>query len=215
MIEQKKYWPKDELFRFFKRWRAITIPVNKRIENDQVVLNLNQTYQVLEQAEKIALTDCVCRSKLQNCKKPRETCLFLDKDAEKIAKNGRGRFISKDRAKEIVLMTHEEGLVHLTMYHPDDEDKSLGVLCSCCACCCHALQGLMRMKMQDLVKPSEFIASTIWDDCINCGKCVDRCVFGARTQEKKKNVVFNQERCFGCGLCVTTCPKQAIELIRR
>jgi len=30
-----------------------------------------------------------------------------------------------------------------------------------------------------------------------------------------KNVIFDQEKCYGCGLCVATCPNGAIELLKR
>jgi len=215
MIEKKKFWSENELTDFRKRWYAITIPVNKRIENDQVVLNLDQSYHILERAEKVALADCICRSTLQNCEKPKRVCLFLNNDAKKVVRSGRARWTSKVRAKKLVKLTHEAGLVHLTMYHPDDKEKLPGVLCSCCECCCHALQGLIRLDMHDLVTPSQFITSTNWEDCSNCGKCVKRCVFGARTREAGKMTGYNPDRCFGCGLCVTMCPEKAIELHKR
>jgi ferredoxin len=58
------------------------------------------------------------------------------------------------------------------------------------------------------------IATTTTDGskCIACGKCVDRCHFGARDIREGK-LEFNKDLCFGCGLCVSTCPSKAISLI--
>ena len=52
-----------------------------------------------------------------------------------------------------------------------------------------------------------------------CGACVKRCQFDAfyldgSTVEwggkVKKNVLFDPEKCWGCGLCANTCPAQAV-----
>ncbi|MCK4438194.1 4Fe-4S dicluster domain-containing protein [Candidatus Bathyarchaeota archaeon] len=48
--------------------------------------------------------------------------------------------------------------------------------------------------------------------CIDCGVCVDRCVFGAR-EMVDRTLSFNSEQCFGCGLCVSTCPTEAVSLV--
>ena len=34
----------------------------------------------------------------------------------------------------------------------------------------------------------------------------------AQTEEKKKEVFINREWCKGCGICVTFCPKDVLEL---
>jgi acyl-homoserine lactone acylase PvdQ len=45
----------------------------------------------------------------------------------------------------------------------------------------------------------------------HCGTCVDKCHFGSRKMVNGKLEV-NLDRCFGCGLCVSTCPTNAIML---
>lgn len=195
MDELKKSWTQEELIDFEKRWQGVTIPVNIRIRSNQTVLNLDHAYQVIEQAEKIALADCTCRSTLKNCTKPVNTCLYLNNDAERIIKSGNAKWISEKRAKEVLSVTHEAGLVYMTLHHPENSDKSPGVFCSCCSCCCHALQGLIVMNMQGLVKPSGLIASTDNDVCVSCGICIDRCVFNARKRESDNSVTFTQDNC--------------------
>jgi Fe-S-cluster-containing hydrogenase component 2 len=43
---------------------------------------------------------------------------------------------------------------------------------------------------------------------------VQRCQFHARDLVDGK-LKFNQAKCFGCGLCVTTCPTNSVRLIKR
>ncbi|MDI6824228.1 MAG: methyltransferase domain-containing protein [Bacillota bacterium] len=44
--------------------------------------------------------------------------------------------------------------------------------------------------------------------------CVLRCVFGARVLGNGLHA-YDEARCYGCGLCVTTCPERAISLVPR
>jgi MinD superfamily P-loop ATPase len=60
---------------------------------------------------------------------------------------------------------------------------------------------------------SDFIAESDSGKCVNCGECEEWCYFGARILNGK-SLIFNPIRCFGCGICVSRCPKNAIKLIK-
>jgi ferredoxin len=66
-----------------------------------------------------------------------------------------------------------------------------------------------------IVAKSAFLAqqSSI-HECIHCGKCVQRCYFGAR-QMKNGVLQYDPSQCYGCGLCVSTCPQDVIFLQKR
>lgn len=65
---------------------------------------------------------------------------------------------------------------------------------------------------------SRFLAQPPTQDCIKCGKCVQRCPFEIISQkkdikEKKRLVpVIDAEQCRGCGVCATGCPEGAIKM---
>jgi len=55
------------------------------------------------------------------------------------------------------------------------------------------------------------------EKCIQCGKCLSLCRFGAISTHKKKNgtiekLFLDPISCEGCGLCFHTCPVEAIEM---
>lgn len=214
-MKENKQWSEEKLFDFEKRVRGVTIPVNIQIESRQVALDLTRANQILIRAEKIAIGNCNCRATLQNCDLPRNTCIFLNKRAEFMVERGQAKWITQEQANNVITETHKQGLIHLAMYQSSKSEQFPFEICSCCTCCCVALQGLKLMNMKELVKPSEFIATFDQKTCNKCGICVERCQFGAKIFDSDNNIIFRQDLCFGCGLCVTTCPVNAIQLTTR
>ena len=50
--------------------------------------------------------------------------------------------------------------------------------------------------------------------CINCGLCVDACVFNAISPDEDGNLSINNDHCIYCGACKTACPARAIKIQR-
>ena len=84
-------------------------------------------------------------------------------------------------------------------------DHETFALCSCCSCCCHELQIVKLTERKELMVHSEYIADTDYESCINCGECVERCIFDARTFYDEK-MEYGPAACLACGLCITVCP---------
>jgi hypothetical protein len=158
-MKEKKLWSETDLLDFKSRWKAVTIPVNMQIENKQIALDLTRTNRIIEQAEKIALGDCICRVTLGNCNMPQNTCLFLNERAETRVENERAKYITQEEAKTIVSETHKKGLVYMALHPSNEIDRFPSEICSCCSCCCQALQGLKVMNLKGVVDPSEFVTT--------------------------------------------------------
>ena len=71
------------------------------------------------------------------------------------------------------------------------------------------LQGLPFTVPVKELAPSGYRAYVQLKKCIGCGKCVDRCPFGAITLSGKAAQV-DSEKCMGCGACIPSCPEDAI-----
>jgi ferredoxin len=214
-----KRYPKDYLSEeLWKQARdlesAVTIPVNVEIKADHKVLDLTEVESYLKKARKIGLQDCGCRVEKGNCDSPRNVCISIDPPDDYFSKNAkyRARESTLKEALEALRKSHEAGLVHMAYTMKGDDHAT--VICSCCTCCCHTLGGLLRFGIATKVLTSEFIAEENYEKCLKCGRCADRCVFGARSFEAGE-LVFDSSRCFGCGLCVSTCPAEATSLERR
>ena len=187
------------------------VPIAESLADKQWVLPTERVIKLIEDSRSFAVAPCVCRSHYKRCGNPVDVCLFLNDMSDKLVEKGYARRLSINEAKKKLHDANEHGLVHLTLYNPKQYPFAI---CSCCRCCCHDLQLLLDYHRRDLIAGSEYIA--VWDHelCSNCSLCIERCVFGARTM-KNDIVEYHPDQCYGCGLCVTVCPNDAIKLERK
>jgi ferredoxin len=211
-VKEQNDWTREELLEdYVSRLTPVTVPVNITIQGQQTILDLSSIENILRNAEIISLEDCTCRAKWHKCDGPVNVCLSLDNKARESMKRGAKR-ISLAHALVVLKDTHEAGLVHMAFTFKGKEKPE--VICSCCSCCCHSLAALVRFGIPDHVVASQYIASNRPETCNNCGTCAQRCQFHARQLINGK-LVFDPANCFGCGLCVTTCPTKSITLTKR
>ncbi len=181
------------------------IPVHKALQSQQWVLYSEQVFEFLRNARSFALTDCVCRAQYQRCDNPLRTCFLINDAADQEVQEGRGQYATLDEARQILKQANERGLIHLTIYNPE---QHVYAVCSCCPCCCHDLQFLKLYGRTDMVAHSDYISETDMALCTHCGDCIERCIFEARLWENGE-MAFNASACYGCGLCVEACPTNA------
>jgi Pyruvate/2-oxoacid:ferredoxin oxidoreductase delta subunit len=187
------------------------IPIKESLGNLQWVLPTQQVLEILRNSRSFALANCLCRTKHKRCDNPLEVCFYTNDVADKKVEQGAARRVGLQEATEVLKLANEHGLIHLTIYNPE---QHVFALCSCCECCCHDIEFMKKLGRPDLVAHADYVASVNKDKCVHCGACAERCVFGAQVMQDGE-AVFIQERCYGCGLCVTSCPSNAITMTLR
>jgi ferredoxin len=202
-------WTKEELDAEVSDIRGTVVPVDIRIEARQKVISFHEMKKILVEARRIALGECECRAKMGRCDGPTDVCLFLDEGADELISKGEGREISLDEAMVVLGKTSEVGLVHLALV--EEGTDPVKYVCSCCACCCKIVTAMQRFGYHEAIVFSDMVATQSSDLCDDCLVCVDRCNFGALESVDGK-LSFDQGRCFGCGVCVSSCPSAALRL---
>jgi len=193
-----------------------TIPMEKSITPQHYIPSYEEVRKLIEDTDgPIAVTECLCR-KAQNmigkpCKKTSrtETCIIGPDLAPVYSENGRGRIVTKKEALEILRQNEEDGLVLQA-----SNAKEFEWFCSCCSCCCVAVQGYKMIPTPVEYVSSNYYAQSNTQLCSGCGTCKDRCQMGAIKIVDNHSTV-NLKRCIGCGLCVPTCPEGAMHLIKK
>jgi ferredoxin len=196
--------------------KARGLSAEHALPNDSVML-LSEIEEMIEAATHIVVQPCDCRRLGQNCERPIETCIWMDEGALGALDRGHGRRLTTEEAKELVRWADKKGLMHTA----DSEWRTRGLhaLCNCCACDCYPFRAAQELGSQGIWPRSRYIAVHDREACNLCGACVKRCHFDAfyhdgssrETEGKARpDVLFNPDKCWGCGLCANTCPSGAI-----
>lgn len=193
------------------------IPIEKEIPARHETLTYEKVSSVIENGQSSMVNECICKKEqglLDNrCEKPLEVCLAIA-PVPGVFDNNRlgGRVISKEEAYEVLRKSEEAGLVHMTW----NVESGHFFICNCCGCCCGVLRGINDLGIAaSTVVNSYYYAEIDPDGCVACGTCADeRCQVNAIEEGEEAYRVI-REKCIGCGLCVSTCPSEAIRLVRK
>jgi len=204
-----------------KKTEMSWIPINKKIDGmDEIALPEKVLDKLIEKAKhRVIVSLCGCRA-ASKCEDYPETigCLMMGESALLIPKK-MSREVGIDEAKAHVRKAVEAGLIPITgkaridndIFMIPDKGKLLTV-CFCCECCCitRFMKHIPTEKLDELVRPIEGLTITVTDDCVGCGKCIDKCYINAIEIVEEKAVL--NDLCRSCGRCALYCPTKAIKL---
>jgi len=185
------------------------IPIEKEIKGVfYEILPYECVSAVIENARRVVVQRCPCRTRSRRCNNPTEICFSFDDLADYVIERGLGREVTKEEAMKLMNHAEDIGLVHQTT-----NSTKVNVICNCCTCCCSLLRSLVHFGKKMATVQSRYRSVVDPTLCNGCGTCLKRCHFGAITFENDKAFIW-ADRCFGCGLCTIKCPEKAISLVR-
>lgn len=191
------------------------VPIEKRIDAHQEAVPYEKVSALIEKGLSFGVSPCICKKEKhlleKGCDKPLEVCLAIAPipgvfdNHPLIAKA-----ITKAEAYDVLRISEEAGLVHMTSNVADGHY----FICNCCGCCCGVLRAINEYGISEAVN-SAYYAEIDPQQCVSCGVCADeRCQIAAIEQGAQAYAVI-REKCIGCGLCATTCPSEAIRMVRK
>ncbi|MGV9205981.1 MAG: indolepyruvate ferredoxin oxidoreductase subunit alpha [Promethearchaeia archaeon] len=194
-------------------YQSRIVPVERSVPHKNFTPRYEDIRNLIERNEgKMTIADCVCRVGHDRMGEPcsqtdlRESCFIFGDAADYYVDHDFGRYIEKKEAFEILEKAEEDGLVLQA-----GNSQNMNFICTCCACCCGALQAAKMAPNTAAFYQTNYYAEINQNLCTGCKTCLDRCQADALTNKDEKARV-DLENCIGCGLCVTTCPVEAISL---
>ena len=192
------------------------LPIEEEISEKEEALPYERITSIIESGRSFIVNDCICKKKNgllgKMCDRPLQVCLAVAPIPGVFDNSPEGRVISQSEAYELLKMTEEKGLVHLT----SNVQNGSFYICNCCKCCCGVLGAINELGIPAAeVINTHYYAEIDPERCVNCGLCLEeRCQVGA-VEEGAGAYRIIRDRCIGCGLCIGTCPGEAIRLIHK
>jgi len=193
------------------------IPVSGSVDADNVVYPYDDARKIIEGGKTFRLLPCVCRYQKNEVGKPCPQhhsielgCIVISYEEDEDTKYfpPMAKSATKEEALAHLERAAEAGLIHQS-YNLESNNH---FICNCCTCCCGLLRGALEFKATHMMLKSNYRAQIDADSCTSCGICADeRCQFNAIVAGDKFYSV-NPELCVGCGVCVSSCPAEAIVL---
>ncbi len=191
------------------------VPINQAIAPGNQISPTEEILEIIRRQPAVSLGWCYCRRRggvsmdnpwMWGC-----IHIGLAQSLEKLAKVKPLKSAKIEEVEALVRQADKEGFIHQLVTAPNKD--YIYVICSCDPKYCVMLKNLGHFPATNLVE-SHFVSTRDTIKCVNCGTCATRCWFGAR-RLKNGLLVFDPTHCYGCGVCVSTCPERAIILERR
>lgn len=97
-----------------------------------------------------------------------DICIQVGDAARFYEKTGRGKRITRERAKEILRKAEDDGLMHeITNL---DGNGDIHAICNCCGCSCFSIRNIEHYHTNQMVR-SNYTATVNKANCVACGEC--------------------------------------------
>jgi len=197
----------------------------KKLHFSQVV-PIEDIEQIFKLTNSIVRVACVCRQATLGKEKRYCYGISLGPDGGKLLEifravekkytggvdDNRFEMLTREEALAAFRAHELEGLCHTVWTF---QTPFIGGICNCDRADCLAMRGIFIHDMPAMFR-AEYVAEIDAEACSGCRQCMRLCQFGALGYSAAtKSVVVDEHRCYGCGICRSTCGTNAIRLMDR
>jgi len=163
------------------------IPIPEPVAVSLCILDYERATEVIKTASHRGVSLCYCRHKMahleRSCAAPQEICMTFNDPAQALIKHHHARSVSKEECLDLLQIAWDHKLVQFG----SNVREGIGFICNCCGCCCEAMASARRFGLLHPIHTTNFLPALHSDPL--------------------------DEKCKGCGRCVSVCPVAAMSLI--
>ena len=150
-------------------------------ENALHVLDYERASEVIKTASQIGIGVCYCRHKMEHVGKNCGAPMDIC-----MTFNGPAESLIRHKIARKVDVSEGLDLLNKAQNYNlvqfgENVQERVGFICNCCGCCCEALVAARKFGFLNPVHTTNFIPEIIEEKCNGCGKCVSLCPVEAMT----------------------------------
>ncbi len=150
-------------------------------ENALHVLDYERASEVIKTASRIGVGVCYCRHKMEHVGKNCSAPMDIC-----LTLNGSAQSLIRHGIARKVDVPEGLDLLSKAQNHNliqfgENVQEQVNFICNCCGCCCEALIAARKFGFSNPVHTTNFIPKIIEEKCTGCGKCVSICPIEAMT----------------------------------
>ncbi len=194
----------------------------KKLHYGQVV-PIEDVEVILGFVNSIVRIECICRKSFLGTEQRYCYCLSMGPNGRelfKLLKEISADYQAGPYAKGLEILTKEETLAEFRKYEQEGLCHTvwtfvtpfIAAICNCDRSDCGAMKATFVHNFPMLFR-AEYVAELNRELCNGCRQCMRVCQFGAMGYSAaNKKILIDQARCYGCGICRSSCTKEAISL---
>jgi ferredoxin len=194
--------------------QLVTVDEEIRLPDlEQVIPYARARDLVLKNPDHIVVLDCPCRASREEPCEPLDVCLIIGEPFASLVADHHPRRSRWIGSEEAVAILRAED-ERGHVHHAFFKDAMLERFYAICNCCSCCCGAMQAHRTGvPMLAPSGYVSCI--DDvlCVGCGVCVKTCPFDALSLVNGIAVV-DDEACMGCGVCVSHCAQDALALVR-
>jgi len=150
-------------------------------ENSLHILDYERASEIVKTASVIGIGTCYCRHKMQHIGKNCQAPLDICMTFNGCADSLTRHGIARKVDIAEGLDILQEAREFNLLQIGENVQEKVSFICNCCGCCCEALTAARKLGFLNTVFTTNFIPDISEDKCDGCGKCMTLCPVEAMT----------------------------------
>jgi formate hydrogenlyase subunit 6/NADH:ubiquinone oxidoreductase subunit I len=143
------------------------------------VLDYERASHIIQSATRIGIAMCYCRHKMAHVGRACDAPLDICMTFNRPAASLIRHGIVRPVTVSECMGLLERAYEHNLVQFGENVQRQVGFICNCCGCCCEAMIAARKFALLHPVHTTQYLPAIEEEKCTGCGRCVSVCPIGA------------------------------------